>query len=220
MFNKSGVFGRNETANSNNRRDPAAGASVTPSVSVSQPGERSFGRPAPTVKDAVPIAPAVEAALPAVPAAASEAVAAVGGDATGARLIVGPDVKLKGAEILDCDTLVVEGRVEATMDSRVIRIAENGSFSGKVSIDIAEIHGTFEGELTARSQLIIHSTGRVSGTIRYGKLVADEGGELCGDINVIAANSSSLSKTSHSSSAGSTASAIKSPGLVLGVVSA
>lgn len=138
----------------------------------------------------------------------------------GARLIVGPDVKLKGAEILDCDTLVVEGRVEATMDSRVIRIAENGSFSGKVSIDIAEIHGTFEGELTARSQLIIHSTGRVSGTIRYGKLVADEGGELCGDINVIAANSSSLSKTSHSSSAESTAAAIKSPGLVLGVVSA
>ena len=28
---------------------------------------------------------------------------------TGNRLLVGPDVKLKGAEILDCDTLVVEG---------------------------------------------------------------------------------------------------------------
>ena len=187
MFNKSGVFGRNETANSNNRRDPAAGASVTPSVSVSQPGERSFGRPAPTVKDAVPIAPAVEAALPAVSAAASEAVAAVGGDAMGARLIVGPDVKLKGAEILDCDTLVVEGRVEATMDSRVIRISEAGRFTGKVSIDIAEIHGQFDGELTARSQLIIHATGKVTGKIRYGKLVIDEGGELCGDINALSA---------------------------------
>lgn len=105
----------------------------------------------------------------------------------GARLIVGPDVKLKGAEILDCDTLVVEGRVEATMDSRVIRIADQGSFAGKVSIDIAEIHGDFEGELTARSQLIIHSTGKVSGKIRYGKLVIDEGGELCGDINAISA---------------------------------
>lgn len=103
----------------------------------------------------------------------------------GARLIVGPDVKLKGAEILDCDTLVVEGRVEATMDSRVIRIAEHGAFVGKVSIDIAEIHGNFEGELTARSQLIIHATGRVSGKIRYGKLVIDEGGELVGDINTI-----------------------------------
>lgn len=108
----------------------------------------------------------------------------------GARLIVGPDVKLKGAEILDCDTLVVEGRVEATMDSRVIRIADQGSFSGKVSIDIAEIHGSFDGELTARSQLIIHATGKVSGKIRYGKLVIDEGGELCGDINALSAEKS------------------------------
>lgn len=106
---------------------------------------------------------------------------------SGARLIVGPDVKLKGAEILDCDTLVVEGRVEATMDSRVIRIAELGAFAGKVSIDIAEIHGHFEGDLTARTQLIIHATGRVSGKIRYGKLVIDEGGELCGDINALSA---------------------------------
>ena len=103
----------------------------------------------------------------------------------GARLIVGPDVKLKGAEILDCDTLVVEGSVEATMDSRVIRIADNGAFTGKVSIDIAEIHGTFEGDLTARSQLIIHATGKVNGKIRYGKLVIDEGGELCGDIQAL-----------------------------------
>jgi len=100
----------------------------------------------------------------------------------GSRLIVGPDVKLKSAEILDCDTLVVEGRVEATMDSRVIRIAEEGLYTGKVSIDIAEIHGHFEGELTARSQLMIHATGRVSGKIRYGKLLIEEGGQISGEI--------------------------------------
>ena len=102
------------------------------------------------------------------------------------RLIVGPDVKLKGAEILDCDTLVVEGRVEATMDSRVIRIAEQGSFAGKVGIDIAEIYGRFDGELTARQQLIIHATGRVSGTIRYGKILIEEGGEVSGDVKSLA----------------------------------
>lgn len=72
------------------------------------------------------------------------------------------------------------------MDSRVIRIAEQGSFTGKVSIDIAEIHGTFDGELTARQQLeIVHATGRISGKIRYGKLVIDEGGELCGEDNTL-----------------------------------
>ena len=196
MFNKSGVFGRNEPLNSTNPRDSPPMPSARPAA------------PPPAGR-----LPVVDAAQPAVPVLSNETPVA-GNDAMGARLIVGPDVKLKGAEILDCDTLVVEGRVEATMDSRVIRIAENGSFSGKVSIDIAEIHGTFEGELTARSQLIIHSTGRVSGTIRYGKLVADEGGELCGDINVIAANSGSSAHAINS------ASTPKPAGLVLGVVSA
>lgn len=108
---------------------------------------------------------------------------------SGSRLIVGPDVKLKGAEILDCDTLVVEGRVEATMDSRVIQIASDGSFSGKVGIDVAEIHGKFDGELTARSQLIIHSTGVVSGKIRYGKIFIEEGGELSGDVASLSSES-------------------------------
>ncbi|MPN62135.1 hypothetical protein SDC9_209882 [bioreactor metagenome] len=60
-----------------------------------------------------------------------------------------------------------------------------------MSIDVAEIHGSFEGELTARSQLIIHATGKVSGKIRYGKLVIDEGGELCGDINALSSERSS-----------------------------
>jgi len=99
-----------------------------------------------------------------------------------AKLVVGSGVKLKGAEILDCDTLLVEGRVEATMDSRFIQITDQGAFDGKVNVDVAEIHGRFNGELTARQQLVIHATGRVSGKIRYGKIVIHEGGELSGDV--------------------------------------
>jgi cytoskeletal protein CcmA (bactofilin family) len=98
------------------------------------------------------------------------------------KLIVGPDIKLKGAEITDCDTLVVEGRVEASMDSRVIQIAEHGVFVGKAGIDVGEIRGRFEGELTARKQLVIRATGRVSGKVRYGKVAIEEGGEISGDI--------------------------------------
>jgi cytoskeletal protein CcmA (bactofilin family) len=101
------------------------------------------------------------------------------------KLTVGPDIKLKGAEITDCDTLVVEGRVEASMDSRVIQIAESGVFIGKVGIDVAEIHGRFEGELTAHRQLVIHASGRVSGTIRYGTISIEKGGELSGDVAAI-----------------------------------
>jgi cytoskeletal protein CcmA (bactofilin family) len=38
------------------------------------------------------------------------------------------------------------------------------------------------GDLTVRKCLTIHATGRVTGKIRYGKLVIEEGGELDGDI--------------------------------------
>lgn len=103
----------------------------------------------------------------------------------GSKLIVGPDIKLKGAEITDCDTLVVEGRVEAAMDSRVIQIAEQGVFHGTAGIDVAEIRGRFEGELTVRKQLVIHATGKVTGKVRYGKLSIEEGGELSGDIGAL-----------------------------------
>ena len=104
------------------------------------------------------------------------------GGETVSKLIVGPDIKLKGAEITDCDTLVVEGRVEASMDSRAIQIAEHGVFVGKAGIDVAEIRGRFEGELTARKQLLIRATGKLSGKVRYGKIAIEEGGELSGDI--------------------------------------
>ena len=114
-------------------------------------------------------------------------------DSSGSKLTVGPNIKLKGVEITDCDTLVVEGTVEATMDSRVIQITEQGAFRGTAEIDIAEIHGEFNGTLTVRQKLVIYSTGKVNGKIRYGKLVVEEGGQLAGEIEAGFSPSSSSS---------------------------
>ncbi len=100
----------------------------------------------------------------------------------GPRLTVGPNIKLKGAEINDCDTLVVEGHVEASMDSHTLEILKTGSYAGTVTIDVAEIHGRFEGNLTARKKLIVHESGVVSGTVRYGSLLVSEGGVVSGDV--------------------------------------
>jgi cytoskeletal protein CcmA (bactofilin family) len=98
------------------------------------------------------------------------------------KLTVGPNIKLKGVEITDCDTLVVEGSVEATMDSRVIQISERGAFKGSAEIDVAEIRGLFDGNLVVRQKLVIYSTGKVTGKVRYGKVVIEEGGQLSGEI--------------------------------------
>ena len=104
------------------------------------------------------------------------------GENAGSKLTVGPNIKLRGVEIADCDVLVVEGHVEATVNSKAMQIAEPGTLKGTATIDVAEIHGEFTGELTARKRLVVHGTGRVSGTIRYGKLIVAEGGEISGDV--------------------------------------
>ncbi len=88
-------------------------------------------------------------------------------------------------EISDCDVLVIEGLVEASVHSKVMQIAKPGTLTGTALIDVAEIHGEFTGELTARARLVVHGTGRVSGTIRYGQLIVAEGGEISGDVKPI-----------------------------------
>jgi len=104
----------------------------------------------------------------------------------GSKLMVGPNIKLKGVEITDCDTLMVEGLVEATMSSRVIQITEQGAFKGVAEVEQAEIRGEFDGSLTVRQKLMIYATGKVTGTIRYGKLVVEDGGQISGDITLTA----------------------------------
>jgi len=136
---------------------------------------------------------------PLVSAAATPAASGV--KEAGAKLTVGPNIKLKGVEITDCDTLVVEGLVEATMDSRVMQIAETGAFKGSAGIDIAEIRGVFDGNLTVREKLVIHATGKVSGKIRYGKLVIEEGGQVSGEISVGAGSGDSKASSSSDSAA-------------------
>src|SRR3954469_17750132 len=142
-----------------------------------------YARPGATSPNAAAAsAAAANAAAAAAAATAPAAATAVSPKEGESKLTVGPNIKLKGVEITDCDTLVVEGSVEATMDSRVIQISERGAFKGSADIDVAEIRGVFDGNLTARQKLVIYSTGKVTGHVRYGKVVIEEGGQLSGKI--------------------------------------
>lgn len=128
---------------------------------------------------AVPVLTERAAATPAaVPAREPVAVA-------GSKLFVGPGIKLEGVAVNNCDLLVIEGHVEATIHSKAMEIAAPGTLSGTAWIDVADIHGEFTGELTARTRLTIHGTGRVSGVVRYGTLIVAEGAVLAGDVQRI-----------------------------------
>jgi cytoskeletal protein CcmA (bactofilin family) len=171
MLRSETLFGKRETATPNT---PFGGANVTP---PSASAASRVGQPQATSGTG-------SSSLSSTSSTTSSSNNNSSTNEIGSKLIVGPNIKLKGVEINDCDTLVVEGLVEATMDSRVIQIAEKGAFKGSAGIDLAEIRGDFDGELTVRQKLVVYATGRVTGKIRYGKLVIEEGGQISGDVQV------------------------------------
>src|SRR5204863_9274774 len=86
-------------------------------------------------------------------------------------------------ELTSCDKLIIEGSVEANLNNcRDVELAESGLFKGPASIEEAEIQGRFEGNLVVRKRLLIKASGRVSGTIRYGQIEIECGGQISGDV--------------------------------------
>ena len=110
-----------------------------------------------------------------------------GAQTDGKRLTVGRGISLNG-KISACDRLVIEGNVEAELENcHTVEVTESGKFKGAAEIAGAEISGQYEGSLTVRENLLIRSTGRVSGTVRYGRLHIEDGGEINGDFQSMVA---------------------------------
>lgn len=98
-----------------------------------------------------------------------------------ANLHVGRGLKLEG-KIQSCDSLVIEGDVQATIESGTLTITETGEVRGDATVDEAEVNGRFDGSLVVRKCLTINATGRVTGTVRYGELRIEQGGQISGEI--------------------------------------
>lgn len=162
-------FSRNDRPDA--PKDPKlAQRPATPGIPATPPPAAATPRPSAPTPNAEPSA----ASAPAAPPTLS--------DNAGSRLSIGPNINLKGVEISNCDVLAIEGNVEATIISKVMEIAPPGRLNGTATIDIAEVHGEFSGELTVRDKLTVHGTGRVTGTVRYGRLVVADGGVINGEI--------------------------------------
>jgi len=106
----------------------------------------------------------------------------VGFDDKSNCLTVGENISLSG-EITSCDKLIVEGNVEVKLtNAEIIEISSSGIFKGSAKVETAQINGYFEGKLEVKGVLRIQKEGRVSGSVRYGKIVIESGGEISGDM--------------------------------------
>jgi cytoskeletal protein CcmA (bactofilin family) len=104
-------------------------------------------------------------------------------------LVVGKGIVVSG-EIKSCDCLVVEGKVQADVSCKELRIAVGGLFTGTAAVENAEIIGRFEGELKVTERLLIRSSGKVSAKLRYRQIEIEPGGQISGDIAAIGATES------------------------------
>jgi len=98
------------------------------------------------------------------------------------EVFLGPEIVLSG-ELTSCDTLVAEGTIESNRtECREFILGNAGSFKGAVEAESAAISGQFEGRLVVRTRLLIKSGGQVRGSVQYGQIEIEAGGELQGDM--------------------------------------
>jgi len=124
------------------------------------------------------------AVLPQLAALHSGRPAQSGPPATGGELVIGQGIKVKGS-IGACKTLVVEGELDATVEVESLHLLEQGVFKGAATVVVAELAGRLDGTLTVEGKLTLKPTARVTGEIRYRRIVIEEGGELSGDITAM-----------------------------------
>ncbi|WP_284943675.1 bactofilin family protein [Acidisoma cladoniae] len=100
-------------------------------------------------------------------------------------LVVGRGISVQGT-ISDAERLVVEGTVEASMiHAAELFVAEGGVFKGEIQVEEAEIAGTIDGVVTARTSLMVRASGRVLGRARCRRLSVEDGGQLTGQIEML-----------------------------------
>ncbi|CAM9715683.1 unnamed protein product, partial [Ectocarpus sp. 6 AP-2014] len=97
-------------------------------------------------------------------------------------LVIGEGVLFEGATE-GCAAAVVGGKLVGTVKSKRLEVTRAGKMEGTAFVEMAEIAGTFEGNLTVTKALKICSTGRFKGEVSFGSIVVENGGKLEGKVN-------------------------------------
>lgn len=98
------------------------------------------------------------------------------------RLVIGQGITMSG-EIEHCDTLLVQGTIEAALKgAESLEVSETGTFYGTVEINEAYISGRFEGDLTVNGRLTVAAGGIITGSISYRELQIEAGAVIDGKL--------------------------------------
>ncbi|MDX2202559.1 MAG: polymer-forming cytoskeletal protein [Hyphomicrobiaceae bacterium] len=99
-------------------------------------------------------------------------------------LIIADGTILQG-EVKNCRKLEVFGYVDGRVATDTLVVHQGGRCFGTVKAGNADVHGTLQGTIGIKELIHIHPTGDVSGTVRYGRMAMDMGGNLSAEVRNI-----------------------------------
>jgi cytoskeletal protein CcmA (bactofilin family) len=100
-----------------------------------------------------------------------------------ANVVIGNGVIIKG-EILQADTVQIDGTADVTMTTENLMIGVNGHLKGDLTSNHVEVWGKLDGNIKVTGTLTVQEAGMVSGNLEYENLQVKLGGQITGDVNV------------------------------------
>jgi len=100
-----------------------------------------------------------------------------------ANVVIGNGVKIIG-QILDADTVQIDGTADVTMTTENLMIGVNGDLKGDLTSHHVEVWGKLDGNIKVTGTLTVQEEGIVSGKLEYENLQVKLGGQITGDVHV------------------------------------
>ncbi len=95
--------------------------------------------------------------------------------------IIDKDLSVDGS-VTSKGRLVINGTIKGKLNGETVIIAEDGEVYSDAEITSMTVGGIFEGEINAHQELIILSTGKVTGRVICKDLIVESGGKLNAEV--------------------------------------
>jgi cytoskeletal protein CcmA (bactofilin family) len=79
----------------------------------------------------------------------------------------------------------IDGQIQGELEAQDVFIGPTGSVSGNTTANLVDVHGQINQSVVSRELLIIRSTGKVTGSLQYGDIQIERGGQFLGDMNLV-----------------------------------
>ena len=112
-----------------------------------------------------------------------------------ANVVIGNGVKIIG-QILEAETIQIDGTADVTMSTQNLLIGLNGDVKGELNSHNVEVLGKLDGNIKVTGTLTVQEDGIVSGKVEYENLQVKLGGQISGDIQAMKKSSAKQTITS------------------------